>query len=27
LIATHNYELSKLMDRQVALQKGQLVEV
>lgn len=27
LIATHNYELSKLMDRQLALQKGQLVEV
>jgi len=27
LIATHNYELSKLMDRQIALQKGQLVEV
>ena len=27
LIATHNYELSKLMDRQVALQKGQLIEV
>ena len=27
LIATHHYELSKLMDRQVALQKGQLVEV
>ena len=27
LIATHNYELSKLMDRQVAIQKGQLVEV
>ena len=27
LIATHNYELSKLIDRQVALQKGQLVEV
>ncbi len=26
LIATHNYELSKLMDRQVALQKGQLVK-
>jgi len=27
LIATHNYELSKLMDLQVAVQKGQLVEV
>lgn len=25
LIATHNYELSKLMDRQLALQKGKLV--
>ena len=27
VIATHNYELSKLMDRQLALRKGKLVEV
>jgi len=27
VIATHNYELSQLMDRQIALKKGKIVEV